>query len=181
MPAETHKPPSIWNGVPGLLRPLGCAELFFHLYAQVYPVHFCLCAEIEGTVDAAALRPALDQVRERHPILQARIAHDEELGPAFYKSSRPIELKIIYAWKDADWRPTVERELQRPMGNGSGALLRVTALRAPDVTTIVLTFHHAIADGLSAVWMLHDLLSALAGEQLEAFKSSPPIEEMILG
>jgi hypothetical protein len=181
MPAETHKPPSIWNGVPGLLRPLGCAELFFHLYAQVYPVHFCLCAEIEGTVDAAALRRALDQVRERHPILQARIAHDEELGTAFHKSGRPIELKIVYAGKDADWRPTVERELQRPMGNGSGALLRVTALRAPGVTTIVLTFHHAIADGLSAVGILHDLLSALAGEQLEAFKSFSPIEEKILG
>ena len=142
MPAETHKLPSIWNGVPGLLRPLGCAELFFHLYAQVYPVHFCLCAEIEGTADAAALRQALDQVRERHPILQARIAHDEELGPALYKSGRPIELKMIYAGKDADWRPTVERELQRPMG---GALLRVTALRARDATTIVLTFQHAIA------------------------------------
>jgi hypothetical protein len=54
-----------------MLRPLGCAELFFHLYAQVYPVHFCLCAEIEGTVDAAALRPALDQVRERHPCMRA--------------------------------------------------------------------------------------------------------------
>jgi hypothetical protein len=67
------------------------------------------------------------------------------------------------------------------MGNGSGALLRVTAVRAPDVTTIVLTFHHAIADGLSAVWILHDLLSALAGEQLEAFKSFSPIEEKILG
>ena len=181
MPAEAHKLPSIWTDVPGLLRPLGCAELFFHLYAQVYPVHFCLCAEIEGTVDAAALRPALDQVRERHPILQARIAHDEELGTAFYKSSRPIKLKTIYAWKDADWRPTVERELQRPMGNGSGALLRVTALRAPDVTTMVLTCHHVIADGLSAVWILNDLLSALAGKQLEAFKSFSPIEDMILG
>jgi hypothetical protein len=177
MPAEAHN----WNDVPGRLRPLGCAERFFHLYAQVYPVHFCLCAEIEGTVDAATLRPALDQVRERHPILQARIAHDEELGTVFHKSGRPIELKMIYAGRDADWRPAVERELQRPMGNGSDALLRVTALRAPGVTTIVLTLHHAIADGLSAVWMLHDLLSALAGEQLEAFKSSPPIEEMILG
>jgi hypothetical protein len=105
----------------------------------------CLCAEIEGTVDAAALRPALDQVRERHPLLQARIAHDEELGPALYKSGRPIELKMIYAGKDADWRRIVERELQRPIGTGSGALLRVTALRARDATTIVLTFQHAIA------------------------------------
>ena len=181
MPGEAQKLPSIRSDVPGFLRPLGRAELFFHLYAQIYPVHFCLCAEIEGTVDAEALRPALDRVRERHPILRARIAHDEELGTAFYKSGRPIELKTIYGEKDADWRPIVERELQRPMGIGWSALLRVTALRAPDVTTIVLTFHHAIADGLSAVWILHDVLSALAGEQLEAFKFFSPIEEKILG
>src|SRR5258708_15489458 len=181
MPGEAHKLPSARNDGLGLLRPLGCAEHFFHLYAQVYPVHFCLCAEIEGTVDAAALGPALDQVRERHPILRAGIAHDEELGTAFYKSCRPIELETIYGGKDADWRPIVERELQRPMGIGSAALLRVTALRAPDVTSIVLTFHHAIVDGLSAVWILHDILSALAGEQLEAFKFFSPIEEKILG
>jgi hypothetical protein len=181
MPGEAHKLPSIRSDVPGLLRPLGCAELFFHLYAQIYPVHFCLCAEIEGTVDAEALRPALDRVLERHPVLRARIAHDEELGTAFHESGRPIELKMIYGGKDADWSPIAERELQRPMDIGTSALLRVTALRAPDVTTIVLTFHHAIADGLSAVWILHDVLSALAGEQLEAFKSFAPIEEKILG
>jgi hypothetical protein len=35
--------------------------------------------------------------------------------------------------------------------------------------------------GLSAVWILHDILSALAGEQLEAFKFFSPIEEKILG
>jgi hypothetical protein len=181
MPGETHKRPSVRKDVPDLLRPLGCAERFFHLYAQVYPVHFCVCAEIEGTVDAAALRPALDQVRERHPILRTRIAHDEELGMAFYKSSLPIELKTIYDEKDTDWRPIVEHELQRPMGLGGSALLRVTALCASDATTIVLALHHAIADGLSAVWILHDVLSALAGAQLEAFNSFSPIEEKILG
>jgi hypothetical protein len=181
MLAGTHKLPSISNAVPGLLRPLGFAERFFNLYAQVYPVHFCLCAEIEETVDAAALRLALDQVRERHPVLQACVTRDVELGTVFHKSGRPIELTIINAGKNADWRPTVERELQRPMGTERSALLRVTALRAPDVTTIVLTFHHAIADGLSAVWILHDLLSALAGEQLAIFKSFSPIEEKILG
>jgi hypothetical protein len=164
-----------------LPRPLGCAERFFHLYSQVYPVHFCLCAEIGGTVDAAALRSALDKVRERHPILRVRIAHDGEVGTAFYKTDQPIELKVIYAEKDADWRPIAERELQRPMGIGRGAFLRVTALCAPNVTTIGLTFHHAIADGLSAVWILHDVLSALAGEQLEELNSFSPIEEKILG
>src|ERR1700688_3761170 len=107
-----------------LIRPLGCGEHFFHLYAQVYPVHFCLCAEIDGAVDSDALRSALNQVRERHPILKARIVDDGELGAAFYTSDRPIELKTIAVRNDVDWRPTVERELEKPMGIGANALLR---------------------------------------------------------
>ncbi len=181
MPGEAQKLRSIPNEVPGFLRPLGFAEHFFHLYAQVYPVHFCLCAEIEGAVGAEALRSALNQVRERHPLLRVRIVDDAEFGTAFHESGRPIELEMIAVGRDADWRPMAERELQRPMGVGASALLRVTALCAPDVTAIVLTFYHAIADGMSAVWILHDMMRALAGERLEALRSFAPIEEKILG
>jgi hypothetical protein len=95
MSAQLHKLRSIRNAAPDFIRPLGCGEHFFHLYAQVYPVHFCLCAEIEGAVDSDALRWALNQVRERHPILRARIVDDGEFGGAFYESGRPIELETI--------------------------------------------------------------------------------------
>lgn len=182
MSAELRKLRSIGNAAPDFVRPLGCGEHFFHLYAQVYPVHFCLCAEIEGALDSDALRSALNQVRERHPILKARIVDDGKLGTAFYQSDRPIELETIAVEKDADWRPTVERELKKPMGFGANALLRATALCAPETTKIVLTFYHAIADALSGIWVVHDVMRALAGEQLEVFQSfPPPIEERILG
>jgi hypothetical protein len=70
------------------IRPLGCMEHFFHLYAQVWPLHFCLCAEVEAAVGLDALRSALDQVRERHPIMRARIGEDAQFGAEFYKSLR---------------------------------------------------------------------------------------------
>jgi NRPS condensation-like uncharacterized protein len=182
MSAQPHKLRSIRNAVPAFIRPLGCGERFFHLYAQVYPVHFCLCAEIEGAVDSDALRWALNQVRERHPILKACIVDDGEFGAAFYESDRPIELETIAVGKDVDWRPTVERELKKPMGIGENALLRATALCGPETTIIVLTFYHAVADALSGIWVLQDVMCALAGEQLEAFQSfPPPIEEKIPG
>jgi NRPS condensation-like uncharacterized protein len=180
MSTELRKLRSAGNEGPDFIRPLGCGEHFFHLYAQVYPVHFSLCAEIAGAVDSDALRSALNQVRERHPILKARIADDGKFGTAFYTSDRPIELETIAVGKDADWRPVVERELRKPMDIGANALLRATALGAPDTTVIVLTFYHAIADGMSGVWVLHDLMRALAGEQLEACRFPPPVEEKIL-
>jgi hypothetical protein len=179
MSAELHKVRSIGNTEPGFIRLLGCSEQFFHLYAQVYPVHFCLCAEIEGAVDSDSFRSALNQVRERHPILKVRIVENGDSGRAFYESDRPIELETIAVAKDADWRPTVERELKKPMGIGANALLRATALCAPKTTIIILTFHHAIADAPSGIWVLQDVMRALAGEQLKAFQSFPPIEAIL--
>jgi hypothetical protein len=179
MSAEFHTLRSVANRGPDFIRPLGCGERFFHLYAQIYPVHFCLCVEIAGVVDSGALRLALSQVRARHPLLKARIVDDGEFGPAFHQSDRPVALETISVGRDADWRPTVARELEKPMDIGAGVSLRATALCGPEATVIVLTFCHAIADGLSGVSILRDMMRALAGEQLTAFRSSPPIEEKI--
>ncbi len=66
------------------------------------------------------------------------------------------------------------------MGVTADPLLRVTALYAPETTAIILTFHHAIADARSAVWILDDLMRALAGEQLKALRFSPTIEDAVL-
>jgi hypothetical protein len=73
MSAEFHTLRSVANRGPDCIRPLGGGERFFHLYAQIYPVHFCLCVEIAGAVDSDALRSALNQVRDRHPLLRVRI------------------------------------------------------------------------------------------------------------
>jgi NRPS condensation-like uncharacterized protein len=173
-----HRPQ---DTAPDFLRPLGGFEQLFHVFAQVYPVHFCLCAEIGAAIDADALRSALDRVRERHPLLRVRILEDERFGTAFYRSDRPIALETIAVEHATDWHPAVKRELETPIDAEAGSLLRVTALCARATTTIILTFHHVIADALSAVWVFHDLMRALAGEPLEAFQSSPPVEGGTLG
>src|ERR1700732_1726170 len=57
--------------------------------------------------------------------------------------------------------------------------MRATALCASYGASIVLTFHHAIADALSGTRILDDLMRALAGEHLGALSPLPPIEEML--
>jgi hypothetical protein len=169
------------NEEPEFVRPLGCAEHLFNLYAQIFPVHFCLCAEIAGSVAPDALRSALSRVRERHPILRATVLADRLYGAAFYASDLPMELNTIPVGNHLDWRPTVEHELAKPMPLGATAPMRVTALHAAERTAIILTFHHAVADGLSSVAVLHDLMRALAGEPLSALPFPPVVEERVLG
>jgi hypothetical protein len=164
---------------PDRVRRLGGCERFFHLYALTFPVHFCLVAQIEGALHPARLGAALEQVRRRHPALRVCIADDAETGPAFHRIDDPIELHAVQAQTATDWRGVVERELSLPFSASRGPLLQSTALWASDGTSIVLTFHHAVMDGLSGTRIVHDLMRALAGDHLEVLPLRPPLEEMI--
>jgi hypothetical protein len=90
MSAKLHEVRSNQSSAPDFIRPLGCIEHFFYLYAQVYPVHLCLRAEIEGAVDSDTLHSALNQVREWRPILKACIVGDVKVETAFYESDELV-------------------------------------------------------------------------------------------
>src|SRR5712672_3079978 len=165
--------------VANRIRLLGCCERFFRLYSLAFPVHFCLVAQIGGAFDAAKLSAAFDQVRRRHPALRVCIVDDAETGPAFYETDNSIEVHAAPVDADIDWRGVVESELTLPFDTIPGPLMRATALCASYGASIVLTFHHAIADALSGTRILDDLMRALAGEHLDALSPLPPIEEML--
>ena len=161
------------------VRPLGCCERFFYLYSLAFPVHFCLVAQIEGALDCTRLGAALEQVRKRHSALRVCIVEGAETGPTFYRTDNPIELKVVAADMAADWRGVIESELGLPFSTFPGPLMRATVLPASDGTSIILTFHHAIVDGLSGTRILHDFMRALAGDRLEVLPPAPLLEEMI--
>ena len=165
----------------GLVRPLGICERFFYLYSLAFPVHFCLAAHIEGAINFTKLGAALEQVRKRHSALRVCIIDDAETGPTFCRTDNPIEYSTWHRLKTAaDWRGVVEKgDLSLPFSTFPGPLMRAKLLSAPDDASIVLTFHHAIVDGLSGARILHDVMRALAGGYLEILPSPPLIEEMI--
>ncbi len=167
--------------VANCIRPLGSCERFFRLYSFAFPVHFCLVAQIGGAFDSIKLAAALEQVRRRHPALRVCILDDAETGPAFYRTDNPIEVHSAPFEADTDWRGVVESELTLPFDTVPGPLMRATALWASDGASIVLTFHHAMADALSGIRILDDLMRALAGEHLNALPPLPPLEEMLAG
>ncbi len=93
--------------------------------------------------------------------------------------NNPIELNVLPVDTVADWCGVVESEARSAVQHLSGPLMRATVLPASDGTSIVLTFHHAIVDGLSGTRILHDFMRALAGDRLEVLPPPPLLEEMI--
>jgi Condensation domain len=160
------------------LRHLGAQERLLQLYSIEHPRHFCVVAEIAGELAWDDFRPAFDKVQRRHPMLNVEILTDEHSAKAFYTVDRQIELEIKPLYLDYDWMRIVELELIRPLHESVGPLMRATILYQPQRSQIILSFHHAISDGLSAAFIIRDLMAALNGEDLQPLLVSPSAEAL---
>lgn len=157
-----------------MLRPLGAIERVFHLWSQRNPLHFSIVAELEGLVEPEAIRSALDQIVRRHPLLNTVVVNDDELGPVFYRSAARPKVRVSTA---TDWQRAVAEEMGQPLGVEQ--LLRATLLGGQS-STLILTFQHTVADGVSAVGVLSDLLDAIGGRHLEDGPVPPSQEELLM-
>nr|CAD6437610.1 non-ribosomal peptide synthetase [Rhizobium sp. Q54] len=162
-------------------RPLGAQERLLYLYSKRHHRHFCIVAKLEGEINVQALVEALGKVQVRHIRLNWSV-QDKEDGPQFLYSPRDIPVKAHTLASGSTWHSIVEAELATPFDPSQAPLVRVTALREPQnqrELTLVLTFHHALADGLSAVAFLDDLVAALNSSELATAPTRSPIEQLL--
>jgi hypothetical protein len=160
------------------LRPLGAFERLLYVDSIAHQRHFCIVAEIETEKGLADFRRAIDRVQTRHPLLSAGISEGPTAGPIFHR--RNEEIKIIFEplTSMTDWRQYVQRELATPFIATKAPLMRAIVLHKPRRSIVILTLHHSIGDGLSAVFLIRDLMQALEGQDLQALGLPPSMEEL---
>lgn len=163
-------------------RPLGAQERLLYLYSKRYHRHFCIVGKLAGEISPHDLVRGLRKVQARHSSLNYSV-EDKEDGPHFvYNNPKDIPVKAHTLDADSTWHSIVEAELATPFDPSRAPLLRITALREPQnqrELTLVLTFHHALADGLSAVAFLDDLVAALNSSVLQPAPNHPPVERLL--
>ncbi|MGK5496592.1 amino acid adenylation domain-containing protein [Streptomyces sp. URMC 125] len=152
------------------LTPLQEGLLFHALYddrgVDVYNVQ--LAVEVEGELDADALRAALRTLLARHPNLRAGFWHQDVEQPV-----QIVPRSAEAPWSEVDLGdlPEEEREarLERLLADDRGRrfdLARPPLLRATLVRTgarrylFVLTHHHALFDGWSLPLVLRELFAS---------------------
>lgn len=119
---------------------------------------------LDGRIEADLLATALVHLQRRHPKLRAVIAEgsDGRLRYRFEHSAPPpIPFQITdYDEDDVPWREEVRRLLEIPFPP-AGPLVAVTVLRSQlrACSELLLTAHHAIADGMSTIMLMNDLLT----------------------
>lgn len=165
-----------------LTRTLGPFEHLIWLVDRWMPRHFILVARIEGSsVSEDDLSRALLQAQLRHPALRTVIDVDERGNPHFGPCSAPIKLKVIPRTDERHWLQETEKELSTPFAPGEGPLLRAALVQGDAVSEVVLAVHHSIGDGVSAMYLVRDLLEAMEGYELQPLPPSPSLEELVLG
>lgn len=145
--------------INGLNRELGASERIAWLCDQVGSVNFVVIAHIKGLCDENVLRKALDLLSYRHPILGTRIEIKKD-KPYFVSENVPsIPLKVLNRNNDTQWHIESEREINNSLPWSKGPLIRVKLLKASRESDLLITFNHVIGDGMSAIYLIRDLLS----------------------
>lgn len=170
------------SSMQDLVRPLGTSEYLTHQFSKSHSMNFTLGAEFPVVLTPEQLRVALSAAQERHPLLSAHIDDCPGSGLGFYRSPTaiPIELTVLRQTMNG-WTQAASAELSRPIETSSAPLMRAVLIQDTASSMVLLTFDHAIADGMGAVFLLKDLVAALNGRELAPLPVPEQQEKLIAG
>jgi hypothetical protein len=163
-----------------IVRPVDAFERLFYRYGERNPVHFSIVAEFDVVLGERQVRSALDAVQKRHPLLSVHVQDCPSTRLGFYRAptATPVPLHV-HKQPDLEWQSLATAELCRPFDRSIAPLMRAVLLTTPSTSAVLLTFDHTVADGISSVIVLNDLIAALNGESL-AIRPVPPSQEAML-
>ena len=95
-----------------------------------------------------------------------------------YASDSTIPLSTDDA-SGTSWERLTEGEMNRPLVSAEASLVRVSLVAGPGSTTLFLTFNHAVTDGMGAVFVMREVLTALSGAELSSGVADARLEDMI--
>ncbi len=147
-------------------RQLGAFESALTFSDRHAPLNVVAVLRLAAGPPPAALRRALDALERRHPLL--RMCIREAGGRYFFARRRAagIALRVVERGGSEAWIGEAESELNTRLDAAAGAPMRCAYLAAKGGDCeILVTFHHAIMDGASAVSLLRELLTACAAAE----------------
>ena len=160
-----------------MLRPLSGFERLFLAFDKINGFNFGIALGFRGAIADIRWERAFDQVRTRHPLLNAGINEDDPHAPCFVSGAGlPIPLAFQRRISSIQWQRVMESDIGNPFDLASGPLLRASVLQDEKSCDLVITANHVVIDGMGVLAVVRDLLRALAGERL-TLRSIPPSAE----
>lgn len=138
-------------------RPLSDLEHVNLLLDMGIPQNFVMVSRVSGPLTETILRKSLDMVQERHPPLKCKVKEGPE--PEFVSGGvAKIPLCVKERKDENQWIEEVEKEMQEPFPFTSGPFVRATQLVYNGKCDLLFTFCHLIADAMSGVNFVKNVL-----------------------
>jgi hypothetical protein len=179
----------VWSG-----RPLVATERALLTTSSVGTINLVVLIRLDGPAVDDVLPDALAALRERHPLLRARIV-GQPRQPRFDVSAPgtapagpgPIPVQILQRQNLRHAYAVAEEEMNTPFDVAEGPLARLTCLSGSgSATDLILTLHHVIADGTSIANLVHELLdlclahlTGSAPSSLVPASQPPPLTDLL--
>jgi NRPS condensation-like uncharacterized protein len=163
-------------------RLLTASEYLMWLSYNNSPENVTLSATIKGSFTIDLLTEALAWLQLRHSRLKVKIVTNNQNQPQFSLENVPlIPLRVIERQGEEHWCREMLEELRHPLNWSEEPLLRVLLLHSPDVSNLIITFHHCIGDGLSGAYLIRDILQFIGelDSPRELLPDLPPVDEII--
>src|SRR5690606_41835916 len=107
-----------------------------------------------GHTTVSEWREALDKSQRRNPNLAVRIRIDAYSRPVFKHATwMPIPMRVLEVDQGHRWEQEVEKELATRFRTEKEVLARAILVQRPNDTVLILTGHHATADGTSMTYL----------------------------
>ena len=156
-------------------RKVSGAERFFY-HSPFSTV--TLVARIKGLVTRGMVERAVNQVQQRHWLLQARIEDRKKEGLWFItKNVGSIPIAVIDRQSEDDWIRIHAEDAKIPFEFQNKPAIRFILVQSPDLSDLIILCHHTICDGLSLAYLARDLMRYLGNPKLdtEVLASPEPI------
>ena len=136
---------------------------------------------LEGYIQDQIFGAALDHLQRRHPKLRAEVirGQDRRLCYNFSGAAQPLRFEVKdYDGKECHWREEARRLLQIPI-SAVGPFVAFSVLKNRELnrSVLVMSGHHAIVDGMSAMMLVDDLLTEYARLDAQSSEGArPPLQ-----
>lgn len=157
-----------------MIRPLNAFEKaeFLLDVGSKGNLNFSVISTFKGSLDDKIVRLGIEQLQKMHPLLRATLSDSRTLTH-FVETAKPVPV-ITYAYEGPEqWKQIVKQDLAGRFDIENDPLWRVSLLQGDREGQLLVTFHHAIADGVCAMQMMNHLYELFS--QLSKNEQPPKI------
>ncbi len=163
-------------------RPLTQLERMICSIENVYQSTGTITVRILGTFSVERLQAALVRVQKRHPELCVRVEGLRGLGGSFVTDGVPdFPLTVLENAAEDRWQTVSIEEIARPFSFQIGPLVRFVLIRCAHHSDLVIVSNHLIADGVTGIGFLLELLWQLGDPNSAPPPPAqfPPLEDLL--